>query len=102
MGLFFLISIIGVQNQTVMQRALAAKSVSHAQSGLMIGGLIKYIMAVIIVIPGIALYGILGDSFSLNQIWLFLICKNLFANRIKRNSVVWFVCFTYEYSRFYL
>ena len=47
-----------------MQRALAAKSVSHAQSGLMIGGLIKYIMAVIIVIPGIALYGILGDSFS--------------------------------------
>jgi SSS family solute:Na+ symporter len=47
-----------------MQRALAAKSVSHAQSGLMIGGFIKYIMAIIIVIPGIALYGILGDSFS--------------------------------------
>ena len=47
-----------------MQRALAAKSVSHAQSGLMIGGLIKYLMAVIIVIPGIALYGILGDSLA--------------------------------------
>jgi SSS family solute:Na+ symporter len=45
-----------------MQRALAAKSISHAQSGLMIGGLIKYLMAIIIVIPGIALYGILGDS----------------------------------------
>jgi SSS family solute:Na+ symporter len=28
----------------------------------MIGGLIKYLMAIIIVIPGIALYGILGDS----------------------------------------
>ena len=45
-----------------MQRALAAKSISHAQSGLMIGGLIKYLMAIIIVIPGIALYGILGDG----------------------------------------
>ena len=47
-----------------MQRALAAKSISHAQSGLMIGGLIKYLMAIIIVIPGIALYGILGDSLA--------------------------------------
>ena len=28
----------------------------------MVGGLIKYLMAVIIVIPGIALYGILGDG----------------------------------------
>jgi SSS family solute:Na+ symporter len=45
-----------------MQRALAAKSVSHAQTGLMLGGLIKYFMAVIIIVPGIALYGILGDS----------------------------------------
>ena len=64
LGLFFLNINYWCANQTVMQRALAAKSVSHAQSGLMIGGLIKYIMAVIIVIPGIALYGILGDSFS--------------------------------------
>jgi SSS family solute:Na+ symporter len=63
-GLFFLNINYWCANQTVMQRALAAKSVSHAQSGLMIGGLIKYIMAIIIVIPGIALYGILGDSFS--------------------------------------
>ncbi len=64
LGLFFLNINYWCANQTVMQRALAAKSVSHAQSGLMIGGLIKYIMAIIIVIPGIALYGILGDSFS--------------------------------------
>ena len=45
-----------------MQRALAAKSVAQAQTGLMVGGLIKYFMAVIIIVPGIALYGILGDS----------------------------------------
>ena len=61
-GLFLLNINYWCANQTVMQRALAAKSVRHAQTGLIAGGLIKYIMAVIIIIPGIALYGILGDS----------------------------------------
>ena len=62
LGLFFLNINYWCANQTVMQRALAAKSVAHAQTGLMVGGFIKYFMAVIIVVPGIALYGILGDS----------------------------------------
>lgn len=61
-GLFFLNINYWCANQTVMQRALAAKSVAHAQTGLMVGGLIKYFMAVIIIVPGIALYGILGDT----------------------------------------
>jgi len=61
-GLFFLNINYWCANQTVMQRAIAARNLAHAQSGLMIGGLIKYFMAVIIVIPGIALYSILGDS----------------------------------------
>ena len=61
-GLFFLNINYWCANQTVMQRALAAKSVAQAQTGLMVGGLIKYFMAVIIIVPGIALYGILGDS----------------------------------------
>lgn len=61
-GLFFLNINYWCANQTVMQRAIAAKNLAHAQSGLMMGGLIKYIMAILIVIPGIALYGILGDS----------------------------------------
>ena len=61
-GLFFLNINYWCANQTVMQRALAAKSVAQAQTGLMVGGLIKYLMAVIIIVPGIALYGILGDS----------------------------------------
>lgn len=64
LGLFFLNINYWCANQTVMQRALAAKSLGHAQTGLMVGGLLKYFMAVIIVIPGIALYGILGDSLS--------------------------------------
>ena len=61
-GLFLLNINYWCANQTVMQRALAAKSVAHAQAGLLAGGLIKYLMAIIIIIPGIALYGILGDS----------------------------------------
>ena len=61
-GLFLLNVNYWCANQTVMQRALAAKSVVHAQAGLLAGGLIKYLMAIIIIIPGIALYGILGDS----------------------------------------
>ena len=63
-GLFFLNINYWCANQTVMQRAIAAKTVSHAQTGLMVGGLIKYLMAIIIIIPGIALYGVLGDSLS--------------------------------------
>lgn len=63
-GLFFLNINYWCANQTVMQRALAAKSVAHAQTGLMVGGLIKYFMAVIIVVPGIALYGLLGDALA--------------------------------------
>ena len=61
-GLFLLNINYWCANQTVMQRALAAKSVAHAQAGLLAGGLIKYLMAIIIIIPGIALYGILGNS----------------------------------------
>ena len=61
-GLFFLNINYWCANQTVIQRALAAKNIREAQTGLLVGGLLKYGMAVIIVIPGIALYGILGDG----------------------------------------
>ena len=54
LGLFFLNINYWCANQTVMQRALAAKSLSHAQAGLLVGGVVKYFMAVIIIIPGIA------------------------------------------------
>lgn len=61
-GLFLLNINYWCANQSVVQRSLAAKSLKHAQLGLMAGGIMKYIMAVIIVIPGIALVGILGDN----------------------------------------
>ena len=61
-GLFLLNINYWCANQTVMQRSLAAKSLKEAQIGLMVGGLMKYVMAVLIVIPGIALVGILGAN----------------------------------------
>ena len=64
LGLFFLNINYWCANQSIIQRAIAAKNLSHAQSGLMIGGFLKYLMAIVIVIPGIALFGILGDSFN--------------------------------------
>ena len=44
-------------------RALTARSVAHAQTGP-VGGVLKYFMAIIIVVPGIALYGLLGDGLA--------------------------------------
>ena len=61
-GLFLLNINYWCANQSIVQRSLAAKSLRHAQIGLMVGGLMKYLMAVIIVVPGIALVGILGDN----------------------------------------
>ena len=61
-GLFFLNINYWCANQTIMQRSLAAKSLREAQIGLMAGGIMKYVMAILIVIPGIALYGILGEN----------------------------------------
>ena len=49
-------------NQVILQRALAAKSLWHAQVGLLVGGVLKYVTLLIIVIPGIALAGILADA----------------------------------------
>ena len=61
-GLFLLNINYWCANQSIVQRSLAAKNIRHAQIGLMVGGLMKYVMAAIIVLPGIALYGILGEN----------------------------------------
>jgi len=49
-------------NQVILQRAFAAKDLRHAQIGLLVGGTLKYLMALIIIVPGIALAGILKDN----------------------------------------
>ena len=82
-GLFFLNINYWCANQTIMQRAIAAKTVSHAQTGLMVGGLIKYLMAIIIIIPGIALYGVLGDTLSEPDLAFPYIVKTYLPNGLK-------------------
>lgn len=61
-GLAFLNINYWCANQSVVQRSLAARSLKDAQMGLMAGGVLKYFMAVIIIVPGIALAGILGKE----------------------------------------
>ncbi len=61
-GMFLLNINYWCANQSVVQRSLAAKSLKEAQIGLMVGGVMKYFMAIIIIIPGIALAGIMVDA----------------------------------------
>jgi len=52
-------------NQYIIQRALAAKSVNEAQKGMVFAGLLKLLIPLIVVIPGIAVFGMgveLGKS----------------------------------------
>ncbi|MEX0778995.1 MAG: sodium/sugar symporter [Balneolales bacterium] len=48
-------------NQFIIQRALAAKSIGEAQKGLMFAGYLKILMPLIVVVPGIAAYGLGAD-----------------------------------------
>ena len=45
-------------NQYIIQRALAAKSVSEAQNGMLFAGFIKLLIPLLVVIPGIAAFAL--------------------------------------------
>lgn len=48
-------------NQYIIQRALAAKSTNEAQKGLVFAAFIKFLLPIIVVIPGIASFVIVND-----------------------------------------
>ncbi len=54
-------------NQVILQRSLAAKSLAHAQLGLLVGGFFKFVTAAMLVLPGIALVAILGQDNQLTD-----------------------------------
>ena len=54
-------------NQTIIQRALGAKSLMEAQKGLLFTGILKIIIPFIIVLPGVIGYYYFGDSLYENQ-----------------------------------
>ena len=66
-GMFLLNINYWCANQSVVQRSLAARSLKEAQVGLMVGGVLKVLMGVVIVVPGIALFGILDGTGGLAE-----------------------------------
>ena len=49
-------------NQYIIQRALAAKSLGEAQKGVAFAAILKLIMPLIVVVPGIAAYVLISDA----------------------------------------
>jgi len=54
-------------NQYIIQRALAAKSVSEAQKGIAFAAFLKLLMPIIVVLPGIAMYALNAELTSPDQ-----------------------------------
>ncbi|VAW13665.1 Sodium/myo-inositol cotransporter [hydrothermal vent metagenome] len=54
-------------NQTIIQRALGAKNLKEAQKGLLLTGVLKILIPVIIVLPGVIGYYYFGNSMYGNQ-----------------------------------
>ncbi len=54
-------------NQTIIQRALGAKSLAEAQKGLLFTGILKILVPLIIVLPGVIGFFYFGDSLYQNQ-----------------------------------
>jgi SSS family solute:Na+ symporter len=69
-------------NQYIIQRALAAKSVSEAQKGMQFAGLIKLLIPLIVVIPGIAVYAMGVELVKSDEAYPWLL-SNLIPTGIK-------------------
>jgi SSS family solute:Na+ symporter len=54
-------------NQTIIQRAFGAKNLKEAQKGLLYTGVLKTLVPLIIVLPGVIAYYYFGDTFYENQ-----------------------------------
>jgi SSS family solute:Na+ symporter len=54
-------------NQTIIQRALGAKNLVEAQKGLLFTGVLKILVPIIIILPGVIGYYYYGDSLFDNQ-----------------------------------
>ncbi len=54
-------------NQTIVQRALGAKNLKEAQKGLLYTGVLKILVPIIIILPGVIGFYYFGDSMYENQ-----------------------------------
>lgn len=51
-------------NQSILQRVFAAKSLKEGQKGMMLAALVKFIIPIIVVLPGIIAFHIFGNDLS--------------------------------------
>jgi solute:Na+ symporter, SSS family len=58
-------------NQTIIQRAFGAKNLKEAQKGLLYTGVLKILVPIIIVLPGVIGYYYFGDSLYDNQDFIY-------------------------------
>jgi len=54
-------------NQTIIQRALGAKNLAEAQKGLLYTGILKILIPLVIILPGVIAFYYFGDQFFENQ-----------------------------------
>jgi len=58
-------------NQTIIQRVFGAKNMAEAQKGLLYAGIMKILIPLIIVVPGIIAFYYFGDQFYDNQDFIY-------------------------------
>lgn len=58
-------------NQTIIQRALGAKNLREAQRGLLFTGVLKILIPIVIVLPGVIGFYYFGDSMYDNQDFIY-------------------------------
>ncbi|MBT3385607.1 MAG: solute:sodium symporter family transporter [Prolixibacteraceae bacterium] len=73
-------------NQTIIQRALGAKNLKEAQKGLLFTGVLKILVPIIIVLPGVIGFYYFGDSMYENQ-------DHIYPALIKKVLPLWMVGF---------
>lgn len=58
-------------NQTIIQRAFGAKNMAEAQKGLLYAGILKILVPLIIILPGVIAYYYFGDMFYESQDFIY-------------------------------
>ncbi len=66
-------------NQYIIQRALAAKSLSEAQRGLAFAGFLKLLMPLIVVVPGIVAFALQADIQKSDEAYPWLLNNFMFT-----------------------
>ena len=73
-------------NQAIIQRALGAKNLKEAQKGLLFTGVLKILVPLIIILPGVIAYFYYGDTYFGNQ-------DMIYPELVKKVLPTWMVGF---------